>query len=113
VVEVNARVGTRSEYFIEFLIGVMDTLNHFDMKRHYLVMDNAAIHKATEVKDLIASRGYKAIYLPSYSLFLNPIKLFWSKVKGGIRRDCLNANDSLSTRIIESAKTVSVDDCVN
>jgi len=27
VVGVNARVGTRSEHFIEFLIGVMDTLD--------------------------------------------------------------------------------------
>ncbi len=113
MVEVNARVGTRSEHFIEFLIGVMDTLDQFDMKGRYLVMDNAAIHKVTEVKDLIASRGYKVIYLPPYLPFLNPIELFWSKVKGGIRRDCLNANDNLSTRIIESAKTVSVDDCVN
>jgi transposase len=91
----------------------MDTLDQFDMKGRYLVMDNAAIHKVTEVKDLIASRGYKVVYLPPYSPFLNPIELFWSKVKGGIRRDCLNANDNLSTRIIESAKTVSVDDCIN
>ncbi|KAG1222336.1 hypothetical protein G6F35_005370 [Rhizopus arrhizus] len=113
VVEVNVRVGTRSEHFIEFLIGVMDTLDQFDMKGRYLVMDNAAIHKVTEVKDLIASRGYKVVYLPPYSPFLNPIELFWSKVKGGIRRDCLNANDNLSTRIIESAKTVSVDDFKN
>ncbi|EIE78266.1 hypothetical protein RO3G_02970 [Rhizopus delemar RA 99-880] len=44
VVEANARIGTRSEHFIEFLIGVMDTLDQFDMKGRYLVMDNAAIH---------------------------------------------------------------------
>ncbi|EIE92185.1 hypothetical protein RO3G_16896 [Rhizopus delemar RA 99-880] len=82
VVEANARIGTRSEHFIEFLIGVMDTLDQFDMKGRYLVMDNAAIHKVTEVKDLIASRGYKVIYLPPYSPFLNPIELFWSKMSG-------------------------------
>ncbi|KAG1138552.1 hypothetical protein G6F37_010405 [Rhizopus arrhizus] len=84
VVEVNARVGTRSEHFIEFLIGVMDTLDQFDMKGRYLVMDNAAIHKVTEVKDLIASRGYKVIYLPPYSPFLNPTELFWFKVNGAL-----------------------------
>ncbi|KAI8978416.1 hypothetical protein BDB01DRAFT_700965, partial [Pilobolus umbonatus] len=44
---------------------------------------------------------------------LNPIELFWSKVKDGIRRDCLTIDDNLSARIIESAKTISVDDCVN
>ncbi|EIE92242.1 hypothetical protein G6F46_002362 [Rhizopus delemar] len=76
VVEVNSRVGARSEHFIEFLIGVMDILDQFDMKGCYLVVDNAVMHKVTEVKDLIASRGYKAVYLPSYSSFLNPIELF-------------------------------------
>ncbi|KAG1060993.1 hypothetical protein G6F41_012506 [Rhizopus arrhizus] len=79
VIKVNARVGTRSEHFIEFLIGVMDILDQFDMKGRHLVMDNAAIHKVTEVKDLIASRGYKVIYLPPYLPFLNPIELFWAK----------------------------------
>jgi transposase len=91
----------------------MDALDQFDMKGRYLVMDNAAIHKATEFNGQIASHRYKAIYLPPYSPFLNPIEPFWSKFKRGIRRDCLNANDNLSTRIIESVKTVSVDDCVN
>ncbi|KAG1445682.1 hypothetical protein G6F46_012142 [Rhizopus delemar] len=81
VAEANARIGTRSEHFIEFLIGVMVTLDQFDMKGRYLIMHNAAIHKVTEVKDLIASRGYKVIYLPPYSPFLNPIELFWSKLK--------------------------------
>ncbi|CEJ00962.1 hypothetical protein RMCBS344292_18454 [Rhizopus microsporus] len=112
-VEVNARVGTRSEHFLEFLVGVMDTLDQFDMKGRHLVMDNAAIHKVTEVQSLIKSRGYKATYLPPYSPFLNSIELFWSKVKDGIRRDCLTVDDNLSARIIESAKTISVDDCVN
>ncbi|EIE90783.1 hypothetical protein RO3G_15494 [Rhizopus delemar RA 99-880] len=49
VVEANAMIGTRSEHFIEFLIGVMDTLDQFDMKGCYLFMDNAAIHKVTEL----------------------------------------------------------------
>lgn len=47
--EVNARVGTRSKHFLEFLVGVMDILGQFGMKGRYLVMDNAAIHKVTEV----------------------------------------------------------------
>ena len=112
-VEVNTRIGTRSEHFIEFLVGVMDTLDQFDIKGRYLIMDNAAIHKVTEIQNLITSRGYKATYLPPYSPFLNPIELFWSKIKGNIRRDCLNADDNLNTRMVESAKTISIDDCVN
>ncbi|EIE76715.1 hypothetical protein RO3G_01419 [Rhizopus delemar RA 99-880] len=65
----------------KFLIGVMDTLDQFDMKGRYLAMDNVVIHKVTEVKVLIVSRGYKIIYLPPCSPFLNPIELFWFKPK--------------------------------
>jgi hypothetical protein len=99
---------------MEFLVGVMDTLDQFDMKELYIIVNNVAIHKFTKVQNLIASRGYKATYyLLLYSPFLNSIELFWSKVKGGIRRDWLNADDNLSTRIVESAKTISVDSCAN
>lgn len=91
----------------------MDTLDQHGMKGRYLVMDNASIHKVDEVQNLIENRGYKATYLPPYSPFLNPIELFWSKVKGSIRRDCLTIDDNLTIRIIESAKKVSVNDCAN
>ena len=47
--EVNARVGTCSEHFLEFLVGVMEALDQFDMKGRHLVMNNAIIHKVTEV----------------------------------------------------------------
>lgn len=89
----------------------MDTLDTHEMPGHYLILDNAAIHKVSAVQDLIVSRGYKAVYLPPYSPFLNPIELFWSKVKAGVKRDCLTATDNLSARIVESARQVSVDDC--
>ncbi|KAG1044447.1 hypothetical protein G6F43_011451 [Rhizopus delemar] len=95
-IEVNARVGTRSEHFMAFLTGAMGTLNKHDMKDYYLVMDNAAIHKVADVQKLIANRGYKSTYLPPYSPFLNPIELFWPKVKGGVKRDSLNATDNLT-----------------
>ncbi|CEP09353.1 hypothetical protein [Parasitella parasitica] len=72
----------RCEHFLEFLSNVMDTLDQHGMKGRYLVMDNASIHKVNEVQNLIENRGYKATYLPPYSPFLNPIELFWSKVKG-------------------------------
>jgi transposase len=74
-------------------------------------MDNASIHKVPEIQALIVSRGYKATYLPPYSPFLNPIEEFWSKIKAGVKRDCLTSTDNLSARIAESAKRVSVEDC--
>jgi hypothetical protein len=109
--EVNARVGTGAEHFLQFVSGVMDTLDARGMTGQYLIMDNATIHKCPDIQQRIADRGYKAAYLPPYSPFLNPIELFWAKVKAGVRRDCLTATDALSERIIESVKQVTVTDC--
>jgi transposase len=81
------------------------------MKGHYLVMDNAPIHTPVKVRELIESRGYRCLYLPPYSPFLNPIEEFWSKVKAGVRRNSLTADDRLSDRICESVQMVTRADC--
>ncbi|ORE16199.1 hypothetical protein BCV71DRAFT_272252 [Rhizopus microsporus] len=70
----------------------------------YLILGNTTTHKTAAVQELIESRGYKALYWPPYSLFLNTVELFWSKIKAGINRDCLTATDSLSVRMIESVE---------
>jgi transposase len=63
-------------------------LDRNDMKGHYLVMDNAAIHTPVKVRALVESRGYTHLYLSSYSPFLNPIEEFWSKVKAEGKTKC-------------------------
>ena len=77
----NARIGTRTEHFIEFLGKVMDILDENNMKGRYLVMDNAPIHTNQSIARIVEQRGYKCTYLAPYSPFLNPIEEFWSKVK--------------------------------
>ena len=74
---VSGRVGTRTEYFLIYITNVMDVLDRNDIKRHYLVMDNAPIHTPAKIRDLVENRGYKCLYLPPYSPFLNPIEEFW------------------------------------
>ncbi|OAD73062.1 hypothetical protein PHYBLDRAFT_146375 [Phycomyces blakesleeanus NRRL 1555(-)] len=73
-VEVNGRIGTRTQHYLDFLSHTMDVLDSQGMQGRYLIMDNAPIHKADEVKDFISSGGYKCAYLPVYSPFLNPIE---------------------------------------
>lgn len=63
----------------------MGTLDKHEISGRYIVLDNAAIHKVAAVQGFIENRGYKAGYLPPYSPFLNPIELFWSKVKAGVK----------------------------
>ena len=105
---VKGRIGTRTEHYLAYLSNIMDVLDRNEMKGHYLVMDNAPIHTPSAVRDSIESRGYKCLYLPPYSPFLNPIEEFWSKVKAGIRRNALKTDDRLSDRICESVNKVTI-----
>ena len=57
-------------------------------------MDNAPIHTPVKVRELVESIGYKCLYLPPHSPFLNPIEEFWSKVKAGVRRNALTADEA-------------------
>lgn len=108
---IRSKVGTRTEHFLYFLAGVMDELDRHGMTGRYIVMDNAPIHKNPQVSSLIEERGYKAVYLPPYSPFLNPIEEFWSKVKAGIKRETLTVSSNLSDRIVASSRLVTVKDC--
>ena len=50
-----------------------------------VIMDNAAFHKSTKVKNLIESVGCKLVFLPPYSPDLNPIEKFWANMKRWIK----------------------------
>ena len=89
----------------------MDCLDRNGLHGYYLVMDNAPIHKPIAIRALIEERGYKCVYLPPYSPFLNPIEEFWSKVKSGIKRNPLDTGDLLTPRIMESVTNVTLQDC--
>src|ERR1700730_9388499 len=108
---VKGRIVTRTEHYLAYLSNVMNVLDRNDVKGHYLVMDNAPIHTPAKVRDLVESRGYQCLYLPTYSPFLNPIEEFWAKIKAGIRRNALSAEDRLSDRICDSVHNVTRADC--
>jgi transposase len=98
-IKINGKVGTRAEHFLAYLNNVMNTLDKNNIKGQDIVMDNAPIHKPKVIKALIEERGHKCIYLPPYSPFLNPIEEFWSKIKAGVRRTPLTADDRLTDRM--------------
>jgi transposase len=52
----------------------MDFLDRHDKKGYYIVMDNCRIHHSALVLDAINKRGYKPLFMPPYSPFLNPIE---------------------------------------
>jgi transposase len=104
------RPGTKAEDFLEFVKSVIDVLDANGMHGRCLIMDNALIYTA-ETVEAIVSRGYEPMFLPPYSPFLNPIEEFWSKLKAGVRRNKLDKEDSLSPRILESAKHITPQYC--
>jgi transposase len=59
----------------------MDVLDNHDKKGFFIVMDNCRIHRSRFVVDIINQRGYKLLFMPPDSPFLNPIDEYWSKIK--------------------------------
>lgn len=60
---------------------VLPYLQPYPYPRSVVVMDGAAIHKSSEVHDMIASVGAVSVILPPYSPEFNPIEKVFSYVK--------------------------------
>lgn len=103
--------GTTADDFVTFVGRVMDILDNHNMKGMHLVMDNASIHHGERVIQAAAQRGYKPLFLPPYSPFLNPIEECWAKLKANVRRNPLSSQDKLSPRVLEAAHTITAQDC--
>ncbi|OAD74822.1 hypothetical protein PHYBLDRAFT_144181 [Phycomyces blakesleeanus NRRL 1555(-)] len=110
--EVNGRISIRTQHYLNFLSHTIDVLDSQGMQGCYLIMDNTPIYKTNEVKDFISFCGYKCAYFPVYSPFLNPIEEMWSKIKFGVCKEEITESDGFILRITESAKTVTLLDCL-
>ncbi|CEG71935.1 hypothetical protein RMATCC62417_07578 [Rhizopus microsporus] len=58
------------------------------------------------VAKYVESRGYRCVYLPSYSPELNPIEQFWSVVKSKVKQSKLLETETLMTRISEVSNSL-------
>ncbi|KAG1461875.1 hypothetical protein G6F56_005630 [Rhizopus delemar] len=99
--------GTVTDHYISFIKTTLDEMDkHPHMKDHCVVMDNAPIHTHENIKKYIEYRGYKCVYLPTYSPKLNPIEQFWAVAKSKVKRHKLLQEDTLSKRIKEVCNSV-------
>lgn len=57
VAEERSRVGTRTEHFKHFISDVLPKLDVLGLKGYNIVMDNAPIHKDTDIRNIITSGG--------------------------------------------------------
>jgi transposase len=76
-----------------------------------VVMDNVSVHKVAGVRQAIEARGATLVYLPPYSPDLNPIELFFSKLKAILRKAAANSIESLWTVIGSCLKFFSPGQC--
>ncbi|KAL1934729.1 hypothetical protein VTP01DRAFT_6911 [Rhizomucor pusillus] len=68
------------------------------------------MNTGTVTAKYITSRGYRYVYLPSYSPELNPIEQFWSVVKSKVKRSRFLEKETLTTRINEPCNRISLSD---
>ncbi|KAG1455572.1 hypothetical protein G6F55_006995 [Rhizopus delemar] len=106
--------GTTGAHCMHFIIDTLDIMDNFPaMKGFHIIMDNVPIHVPEVVDPLIIKRGYVPIYLPPYSLELNPIEQFWSVVKSKVRRHTLEDTETLITKIVEACEAVPLEHLQN
>ncbi|EIE80821.1 hypothetical protein RO3G_05526 [Rhizopus delemar RA 99-880] len=108
---VKRTVGTVTGHYFNFIANTLDVMDrHEEFKGHYIVMDNAPIHKHRDIKLYIESRGYNCVHLPPYSPELNPIEQFWSVCKSKLKREALLQEETLTSRIKEACNSVLISD---
>ena len=95
-----------SAKFKQFIDGLLNLMNQYPAPRSVIIMDNCAIHKSSDVLDMIierfvrtsiwdyltliqvsTGRGMRYEFLPPYSPDYNPIEPAFSKIKKFIQRN--------------------------
>ena len=71
----------KADDFLDFLKEIGG--NYRQIQRIYIVLDNARVHHAKIVQQWVQSQNGRIllIYLPPYSPDLNPIEIFWSRMR--------------------------------
>jgi transposase len=77
---------TDGEIFEEFIEQLLPCCGRWPEPKSVLIMDNASFHRTAQVEQLYYKAGVKLVYLPPYSLDLNPIEEFFAKLKGFIKK---------------------------
>jgi transposase len=75
-----------------------------------VVLDNLSAHKHPRIAQLVAARGCRLVYLPSYSPDFSPIELAFAKIKTQLRQAAARTADALLTAIATVMASITVED---
>ena len=64
-----------------------------------VLLDNLSAHKSPRLRQLVAARGCRLWYLPTYSPDFSPIELAFAKIKTEVRRAGARTRDALETAV--------------
>ena len=78
-----------------------------------VVMDNLGSHKGKAVRQALRAARAKLFFLPKYSPDLNPIEMFFAKLKHWLRKAARRTPDAVYNAIANVLKTVSPLECAN
>jgi transposase len=78
-----------------------------------VIMDNLSAHKVEGIRALIEAAGAILIYLPPYSLDLNPIEQAFAKFKALLRKAAERSIPAQWNRIGSILSAFSADECAN
>jgi acetoin utilization deacetylase AcuC-like enzyme len=88
----------------------MDVLDKHNTQGYHLLMENVQICTPAKVRDSSKVDIINA-YTFHHSPFLNAVEEFWSKVKAGVRRNTLTADDRLSDHMWKSVQKLTHANC--
>ncbi|CAE6457508.1 unnamed protein product [Rhizoctonia solani] len=77
----------KAESFKDFIRMLLTRMNPYPGRNSVIIMDNARIHRQTDVLEMIEEHDMRFLLLPTYSPDLHPIEFAFSKTKTGIERD--------------------------
>ncbi|NJM07503.1 transposase [Candidatus Gracilibacteria bacterium] len=72
-----------------------------------VVLDNLSAHKSPRLRELLAARGCRLWYLPSYSPDYSPIELAFAKLKAELRRVGARTSEALEAAVAEALTRIS------
>jgi len=78
-----------------------------------VVLDNVSTHKVVGVREAIAAKGARVVYLPPYSPDFNPIEKSFSKIKSVLQRIAARTVDALDVAVAQALRSVTPSECSN
>jgi transposase len=78
-----------------------------------VIMDNLGSHRGRAVRAAFRAVGAKLFFLPKYSPDLNPIEMFFAKLKHWLRKAARRSSDAIYNAIADILPDASANQCTN